>query len=35
VRLEEDRGDADRLTSDAVEALGRLRSELAAPSRTL
>ncbi len=29
VRLEEDRGEADRLTSDAVEALARLEQELA------
>ncbi|MFO6429136.1 chromosome segregation SMC family protein [Erythrobacter sp. W302b] len=33
IRLEEDREDADRLTSAAVEALGRLTGELAA-SRT-
>ena len=34
-RLEEDRGDADRLTRDAAEALGRLERELAASEAAL
>jgi chromosome segregation protein len=34
-RLEEDRADADRLTSAAVEALGRLRGELEASRATV
>ncbi|MDP3908164.1 chromosome segregation protein SMC [Novosphingobium sp.] len=34
-RLEEDRGDADRLTRDAAEALGRLERELAASETAL
>ncbi|MFN6933635.1 MAG: chromosome segregation protein SMC [Tsuneonella sp.] len=34
-RLEEDRGDADRLTRDAAEALARLEKELAANAATL
>jgi chromosome segregation protein len=35
VRLEEDRGDADRLTRDAAEALARLERELAANTAAL
>ena len=35
VRLEEDRGDADRMTRDAAQALQRLESELAASSAAL
>ena len=34
-RLEEDRGDADRMTRDAAEALARLEKELAASEKTL
>ena len=34
-RLEEDRGDADRLTRDAAEALARLEKDLAASEKTL
>ncbi|WP_128893047.1 chromosome segregation protein SMC [Erythrobacter sp. HKB08] len=34
-RLEEDRGEADRLTKDAAEALARLERELSANARTL
>ncbi|MAM38334.1 MAG: chromosome segregation protein [Erythrobacter sp.] len=34
-RLEEDRGDADRLTKDAAEALARLEKELAASEKSL
>ena len=35
VRLESDRGDADRLTKDAAEALSRLERELAASEKAL
>ncbi len=35
IRLEEDRGDADRLTSDAAEALARLERDLAATEAAL
>ncbi|NNC51647.1 MAG: AAA family ATPase [Erythrobacter sp.] len=35
VRLEEDRGDADRMTKDAAEALARLERDLAASEKTL
>ncbi|QZD94973.1 AAA family ATPase [Qipengyuania gelatinilytica] len=35
VRLEEDRGDADRMTKDAAEALARLEKDLAASEKTL
>ncbi|MBY6217275.1 chromosome segregation protein SMC [Qipengyuania aquimaris] len=35
VRLEEDRGDADRMTKDAAEALARLEKELAESEKTL
>ena len=35
VRLEEDRGDADRMTKDAAEALARLEKELAASEKML
>ena len=35
VRLEEDRGDADRMTKDAAEALARLEKELAASEKAL
>ncbi len=35
VRLEEDRGDADRITKDAAEALARLEKELAASEKVL
>ncbi|OBX20716.1 chromosome segregation protein [Erythrobacter sp. QSSC1-22B] len=34
-RLEEDRGDADRLTRDAAEALAKLKTELEASRRSL
>ena len=34
-RLEEDRGDADRMTRDAAEALARLETELADSQKTL
>jgi len=34
-RLEEDRGDADRLTRDAAEALGKLKTELEASRKAL
>ncbi|MFZ1742854.1 MAG: AAA family ATPase, partial [Pontixanthobacter sp.] len=35
VRLEQDRGDADRLTKDAAEALARLEKDLAANEKSL